>query len=192
MVIRSQVTTCTRNDLGVILPPRAKDLKMKKRYCRNCGCQVEVDSSECPSCRSSAYGSDKFCQTCGNATQPGAVWCGICGWSLRDLSPDPSHTSTPELHRTLYRSDMQLQPGTSTPSLGRGNTVDRRKSRITAGVFAILFGGAGLHKFYLGYMGTGLFTLLFATPFAYLGVAALVYGGAYYWSCPFRFASGTW
>ena len=65
--------------------------------------------------------------------------------------------------------------------MGRGITVDRRKSRITAGVFAILFGGAGLHKFYLGYIGTGLSTLLFATPFAYLGVAALVNGGAYYW-----------
>ncbi len=35
------------------------------------------------------------------------------------------------------------------------------KSRIAAGILAILFGGLGVHKFYLGRIGWGVVYLLF-------------------------------
>ncbi len=35
------------------------------------------------------------------------------------------------------------------------------KSKIAAGIFAILLGGLGVHKFYLGQIGWGLVYLLF-------------------------------
>ncbi|TBL77334.1 TM2 domain-containing protein [Paenibacillus thalictri] len=35
------------------------------------------------------------------------------------------------------------------------------KSRVTAGVLAILLGGFGIHKFYLGKIGIGIVYLLF-------------------------------
>jgi TM2 domain-containing membrane protein YozV len=44
--------------------------------------------------------------------------------------------------------------GTSTPG---------SKSKVAAGVLAILLGGIGIHKFYLGYTGPGLVYLLINT-----------------------------
>lgn len=52
------------------------------------------------------------------------------------------------------------------------------KSRTTAGVLAILLGGFGAHKFYMGRVGMGLFYLLFCwtiIPF----VAGLIEGIIY-------------
>ncbi len=53
-----------------------------------------------------------------------------------------------------------------------------RKSRITAGIFALLLGGIGVHKFYLGRIGAGVLYVLFCwTMIPYL--IALVEGIIY-------------
>ncbi|HON12022.1 MAG TPA: TM2 domain-containing protein [Chitinispirillaceae bacterium] len=39
------------------------------------------------------------------------------------------------------------------------------KDRVTAGVLAILLGGLGVHKFYLGKAGTGCLYILFCWTF---------------------------
>lgn len=45
-----------------------------------------------------------------------------------------------------------------------------RKSRIAAGILAILFGAIGIHKFYLGRIGKGILYLLFC----WTGIPAIV------------------
>ncbi|MBD3238409.1 MAG: NINE protein [Candidatus Moranbacteria bacterium] len=45
-----------------------------------------------------------------------------------------------------------------------------KKDRITAGVFAILLGGLGVHKFYMGEIGLGVLYLCFF----WTGIPALV------------------
>jgi TM2 domain-containing membrane protein YozV len=46
------------------------------------------------------------------------------------------------------------------------------KNKTTAGIFALLFGGIGIHKFYLGKIGTGIVYIFFCWTFipAILGV----------------------
>lgn len=44
------------------------------------------------------------------------------------------------------------------------------KSRIAAGVFALVLGGLGIHKFYMGQVGMGILYLLFC----WTGIPALV------------------
>jgi len=39
------------------------------------------------------------------------------------------------------------------------------KSRITAGIFALLLGGLGVHKFYMGKIGMGILYLVFCWTF---------------------------
>jgi TM2 domain-containing membrane protein YozV len=62
-----------------------------------------------------------------------------------------------------------------------------QKSKIAAGLLAILLGGLGIHKFYLGYTGAGVIMLLvfifgfilLALPTIVIGVIALVEGIIY-------------
>ena len=44
------------------------------------------------------------------------------------------------------------------------------KSRVTAGVFALLLGGIGVHKFYMGKIGMGILYLIFC----WTGIPAFV------------------
>lgn len=52
------------------------------------------------------------------------------------------------------------------------------KSKITAGLLALLLGGLGAHKFYLGKIGAGIAYLLFCWTFI-PAVVALVEGIIY-------------
>lgn len=51
------------------------------------------------------------------------------------------------------------QPAMYAAPLGETSPAGRR--RIAAGLFAILLGGFGVHKFYLGKIGQGILYLLF-------------------------------
>jgi len=73
-----------------------------------------------------------------------------------------------------------------TGSVARPLENSGTKSRVAAGVLAILLGGLGVHKFYLGYHGIGVLYLLIGTvgwilffPPIVLGVVALVEGIVY-------------
>jgi TM2 domain-containing membrane protein YozV len=72
-----------------------------------------------------------------------------------------------------------------------GSSAPGSKNRVTAGVLALLVGGLGIHKFYLGFTGPGLLYLLVNTigfavtwlmlfiPNIVLGVIAFVEGIVY-------------
>lgn len=53
-----------------------------------------------------------------------------------------------------------------------------KKSRVTAGVLALLVGGIGIHKFYLGKVGLGLLYILFVWTFI-PAIIALIEGILY-------------
>ena len=86
--------------------------------------------------------NEKFCVECGSRINAKAEICPHCG--VRQLPP-------PGIL------------GVSSPS-GR--------NRIAASLFAILLGGFGIHKFYLGRVGQGILYLIFCWTFipALIGV----------------------
>jgi TM2 domain-containing membrane protein YozV len=64
------------------------------------------------------------------------------------------------------------------PKCGHPNAENRitqgsKKSRVTAGVFALLLGGIGIHKFYLDKVGLGLVYILFCWTFIPLIIGAI-------------------
>lgn len=69
---------------------------------------------------------------------------------------------------------------------GSGGQVGQ-KSKVAAGLLAILLGGLGIHKFYLGYTGAGIIMLLLfifgfillALPSIIISIIALVEGIIY-------------
>jgi len=80
---------------------------------------------------------EKFCKDCGAVINARAEICPKCG-----------------VRQAAAPSTVSLGP--VTPS-GR--------SRIAAALFAILLGGIGVHKFYLGKIGMGILYLVFCWTF---------------------------
>ena len=116
------------------------------KFCTNCAAQVGAGAMACMACGFAPNSQSKFCSECGIPTNPGQIVCTGCGAAVRSQS--------------RAGSGRVPAPG--------------EKSRVTAGVLAILLGGFGVHKFYLGRTGAGLVMLL--TVVLTFGFGALVMG----------------
>lgn len=79
--------------------------------------------------------NEKFCSECGAIINAKAEICPKCG--VRQVSV----------------------------STALGQTTPSGKNRIVAALLAILLGGLGIHKFYLGQTGMGILYLLFCWTF---------------------------
>jgi len=80
------------------------------------------------------------CHTCGKEITPGTQFCLHCGAPVQGSQAVPVVSSSP-----------------ASPSALPAN----RKSKTTAGILALLLGGIGVHKFYLGKTGAGILYLVF-------------------------------
>lgn len=78
----------------------------------------------------------KHCYVCASILDARAELCPKCG------------VRQPVIGAMVPATPMQLVPRTT-------------KSKSTAGIFALLLGGIGIHKFYLGQTGLGVVYLLF-------------------------------
>lgn len=79
--------------------------------------------------------------------------------------PGPSEQYCPSCGE-IIRADAEICPecGVRKES-GGGVATEGSKDRVTAGVLAILLGGVGAHRFYLGDIGLGLLYLCFFWTF---------------------------
>lgn len=105
------------------------------------------------------------CPQCGAPIDPTATECEYCGekLSVRQAAqqPQPIYVQQPQ---TVYVQQQQpvnyqgMQPPVYASEANAGWPV---KSKVTAGVLALLLGGFGVHKFYLGKIGMGILYLVF-------------------------------
>lgn len=98
-----------------------------------------------------------FCSHCGNAVSPMAAACPQCGHPVATQQPVG-------------------QPLGGQPAVGQplANPYAPAKSRVTAGILAILLGGIGVHKFYLGKVGMGVLYLLLFIVFFWTFIPAII------------------
>lgn len=83
-----------------------------------------------------------------------------------------THTYVQEMHTQVQQAPPQYvppqasaysQPATyHTQNNVSGYYPYKQKSKVLAGVLAIIFGGLGIHKFYTGHIGWGIVYLLFS------------------------------
>jgi len=81
------------------------------------------------------------------------------------------------VHCTACAEQMSSEAA-ACPKCGHPNAENRiaqrsKKSRVIAGVFALLLGGIGIHKFYLDKVGLGLVYILFSWTFIPLIVGVI-------------------
>ena len=127
------------------------------KFCPSCGaadfsnrcpqCGTVFNSPFCPQCGISADAKQRSCPSCGTRYFSNA--CPNCGYTtLRTptgaagqyrISPDPVQTRT--------AAPLQYQPMTPLVSA---------KSRLVALLLALFLGVFGVHRFYVGKIGSGL------------------------------------
>ena len=91
-----------------------------------------------------------LCPQCGAPAQEGAAKCEYCGAAIAQQA-QPAQTAQP-VQQVVY-----VQQNTANPE--RANWPI--KNKIVAALLAILLGGLGIHKFYLGQTGKGILYLIF-------------------------------
>ena len=129
------------------------------------------------------------CPQCGAPADPQARNCKFCGESL---SVQAAQTNNQQVYQQqpAYQAPVQpvfVQPVYQTPPPQYGydqshnDGIDLswpQKSKVTAGVLALLLGGFGVHKFYLGRPLLGIVYLIFFWTYI-PGIIALVEGIIY-------------
>jgi TM2 domain-containing membrane protein YozV len=93
------------------------------------------------------------CPQCGASVDAYATECKYCGESFAPAAAQPAPQAQ---YAQPQPQVVYVQQNTS--GIDPGWPI---KSKIAAGVLAILLGGLGIHKFYLGRTGMGILYLVF-------------------------------
>lgn len=133
--------------------------------------------------------SENKCPSCGASIELNATECKYCGQAIATKQ----NTSAGQV--VDYRQQQQQQQYNQSPQYNQSqqyqqppmyNNPPTDKSKIVAGILAILLGGLGVHKFYLGRIGLGILYLLFCWTYI-PAIIALVEGIIYLTSSEQKF-----
>jgi len=109
----------------------------------------------------------KTCQQCGAPADSKATTCRFCGAEIamqpEYQAPQAPQYASPQAPQYAPSQAPQYAPPQSpqyAPAYVPPANISA-KNKTTAGVLAILFGGLGIHKFYLGRVGLGIVYILF-------------------------------
>ena len=104
----------------------------------------------------------RVCSQCGAALEGDSKFCKYCGTNngINEETNNQVQYQEPVYSRPTMQSAEPV--GTKVPV----------KSKVTAGILAILLGGLGIHKFYLGKIFQGILYILFCWTYipAIIGV----------------------
>lgn len=96
--------------------------------------------------------SEMKCLSCGASIDSTATECKYCGEPIAVQAPQAPQYQPPQYQPPQYQPPLAYAPN--------GVPIGS-KSKVTAGILAILLGGLGVHKFYLGKVGLGILYLVF-------------------------------
>lgn len=103
------------------------------------------------------------CPQCGAPIDPGATECKFCGekFAAQQVQAGAAQMRQQAPQQQVQPQVVIQQAAPQAVYVSGINPAWPVKSKVAAGVLAILFGGIGVHKFYLGKIGMGILYLLF-------------------------------
>lgn len=112
------------------------------------------------------------CPQCGAPIDPGATECKFCGEKLavQQVQAEAAQMQQQAPQQQVQPQVVIQQAAPQAVYVSGINPAWPVKSKVAAGVLAILFGGIGVHKFYLGKIGMGILYLLFC----WTGIPAVI------------------
>lgn len=146
---------------------------------------------------------DIFCEKCNALLSPGAKFCANCGAKVTEEKAEDNtyneNSNTWKQEKTKYCSSCGSVIGADKiicPICGKYTNAQQKivycssnneKNNVVAGLLAIFLGTLGIHKFYLGEVGMGIFYILitcfgfvlFCIPNIILQIVVLIEGIIY-------------
>lgn len=116
--------------------------------------------------------SENVCPQCGAPINPDASECKFCGEKLVQKAVNQTMNQNPMAGQPQVQNVYIQQPQQPVmqPMYTGINPSWPIKNKIVAGILAILLGGIGIHKFYLGKIGMGILYVCFC----WTGIPAII------------------
>lgn len=108
-----------------------------------------------------------FCTNCGSQVNEGSAFCPACGSPLAPAA----QPSQPQYQQQQYQQPQYQQPQFQPYPLDNNGTVYSKRERMIALLLCLFLGYLGVHRFYVGKIGTGIIWLL---TFGCFGIGVLV------------------
>ncbi len=102
------------------------------------------------------------CPQCGAPIDSGAGECLYCGEKFAVQQAAPQFQQVAQPQQVVQPQIVYVQQPMYTAGIDPNWPV---KSKIVAGLLALFLGGIGIHKFYLGKVGSGILCILFCWTF---------------------------
>ena len=130
---------------------------------------------QCPNCGAENSDSSFFCTMCGSSLSGAAAGAAGAAGAVGADGVAGANGAQPAYEQPAYEQQAYGQQAYGQPVYGMPAAPAvpaNSKSKIAAGLFAILLGPLGIHKFYLGYTTAGVIMLL--VSLLTLGLGAIV------------------
>ncbi len=101
---------------------------------------------------------ESICPKCGAPIDAGSNKCEYCGAVIQTAAPAATAQAQPQVQQIIVNNN------------GINTSMWPVKNKIVAAILAIVLGCFGVHEFYLGRNGKGIFMLLFC----WTGIPAIV------------------
>ena len=116
--------------------------------------------------------AENVCPQCGAPINPGATECKFCGERIatQQANQQMQQPQPPQQFQQQPQPTVVIQQQPQQVYMTGINPAWPVKNKTVAGILAILLGGIGVHKFYLGRIGQGILYL----AFCWTGIPAII------------------
>ena len=129
--------------------------------CPECGAEVSSKATSCPHC-GMPFGKHKFCKFCGELIDEDCVVCPKCGKQVEDLKGKSDDRNIIINNNNNNSSSSSISAAAAAVADGRSSYAPSvsPKSWIATLLLCVFFGIFGVHRFYVGKVGTGILMIL--------------------------------